>query len=128
MEIIGVKFNVGGRTYSFDPKGVVFEKGDVVIVETVKGIESGTVAEPNHNDETAIPENIKPVIRKATQRDLERIERNKTLKGNALKIATEKIEAHGLPMKPVDAEYAFDGSKLVIYFASDNRVDFRDLV
>jgi len=128
MEIIGVKFNAGGRTYSFDPKGIAFQKGDTVIVETVKGIESGVVSEPNHDDEKAVPENIKPVIRKATQRDLERIERNKTLKGNALKIAAEKIAAHGLPMKPVDAEYAFDGSKLVIYFASDNRVDFRDLV
>ena len=45
-----------------------------------------------------------------------------------LKICQEKIEKHNLPMKLVDVEYKYDGSKILFYFTADGRIDFRDLV
>ena len=45
-----------------------------------------------------------------------------------MQICREKIIKHGLEMKLVDCEYAFDGSKILFYFTSSNRVDFRELV
>ena len=46
----------------------------------------------------------------------------------AFAICEEKIKEHNLDMKLVDAEYIFNGSKIVFYFTADERVDFRDLV
>ena len=47
---------------------------------------------------------------------------------DAFKQCEEKIKKHGLKMNLVDAEYTFDGSKLLFYFTADGRIDFRELV
>ena len=49
-------------------------------------------------------------------------------KPHAIQVCKEKIAAHGLEMKLIDCEYAFDGTKVVFYFTSESRVDFRELV
>lgn len=129
IRIVGVKFTGNAKVYSFDAKNALLEVGDGVIVETVKGLEYGTVAEAvREANEESVKYELKPVVRKATERDAERVSRNLALKPNAMKVAAEKIEKHALPMKLVDCEYTFDGGKLIFYFTSDNRVDFRDLV
>ena len=45
-----------------------------------------------------------------------------------MQIAQKQIEQHGLDMKLVSVEYSFDGSKIIFFFTSDGRVDFRALV
>ena len=69
VKIIGVKFNHTCKIYYFDPKDMIFNKGDGVIVETARGVEFGRVmVEVSEVDESEIVSPLKPVIRKATKK------------------------------------------------------------
>ena len=128
-EIISVKFKENGRAYSFDPAGIKAEQGEYVIVETQNGIEIGTVSAANHEvAKDAIVKPLKKVIRKATEKDMARREDNKRKEKEAFGICEELILAHKLDMKLVEVEYSFDANKIVFFFTSDGRVDFRELV
>ena len=128
-EIISVKFKENGRAYSFDPAGIKAEQGEYVIVETQNGIEIGTVSAANHEvAKDAIVKPLKKVIRKATEKDMARREDNKKKEKEAFGICEELILAHKLDMKLVEVEYSFDANKIVFFFTSDGRVDFRELV
>ena len=127
--IIGVKFHCASKMYYFDPLEEVFESGERVIVETARGVEMGRVVVPNREvDEEDLTQPLKPIIRKATEKDLENEKINKAKEPEAFRICKEKIKAHGLDMKLVTVEYTFDGSKVLFYFTADGRVDFRELV
>lgn len=128
-EIISVKFKENGRAYSFDPAGIKAEQGEYVIVETQNGTEIGTVSAANHEvAKDAIVKPLKKVIRKATEKDMARREDNKKKEKEAFGICEELILAHKLDMKLVEVEYSFDANKIVFFFTSDGRVDFRELV
>lgn len=128
-EIISVKFKENGRAYSFDPAGIKAEQGEYVIVETQNGTEIGTVSAANHEvAKDAIVKPLKKVIRKATEKDMARREDNKRKEKEAFGICEELILAHKLDMKLVEVEYSFDANKIVFFFTSDGRVDFRGLV
>ena len=71
---------------------------------------------------------LKPVIRLATDEDEKTVEKNKEKEKEAFRICKEKIAKHELEMKLVEAEYTFDGNKLLFYFTADGRIDFRELV
>ena len=127
--IIGVRFQRAGKIYTFSPGGETFSRGDGVIVETARGVEFGTVAEENREvDDALVNQPLKEVIRKATEQDYASRERNRARVPEAMRIAREKIRAHNLDMKLVDCEFTFDGSKVIFYFTSEDRVDFRELV
>ena len=128
-KVIGVRFKEVGKIYYFDPDNYDFHQGDRVIVETSRGVECGTVALANKEvDEDKIVHPLKKVLRQATKKDLEHLEENKAREKEAMKICEEKIRNHNLDMKLVDVEYTFDNSKILFYFTSDGRVDFRQLV
>ena len=128
-EIIGVRFKQVGKVYYFDPAGIQVQKGDSVIVETARGVECGEVAMENRQvSDESIVKPLKQVIRKATREDLAQVRRNQEKRVSAAKICNEKIAAHKLDMKLVDVEMTFDKNKLIFYFTSDGRVDFRELV
>lgn len=128
-EVIGVRFKTTGKIYYFDPKGIILQKGDMAIVETARGIECGEVAMENRNvsDDTVV-QPLKSLIRKATQQDKIKLAENKEKEKSAFAQCENKILEHNLDMKLVDVEYTFDNSKILFYFTSDGRVDFRDLV
>lgn len=127
--IVGIKFKNTNKVYYFDPKDIVFSEGDGAIVETARGLEYATVTIPNKDvDDSEIVQPLKPVIRKATEEDAKKAEKNLRDKENALKVIREKVAEMQLAMKLVDAEYTFDRSKLIFYFTAEGRVDFRDLV
>ncbi len=129
VKVVSVKFKEGGKSYYFAPGKDSYEKGQGVIVETAKGLEYATVAEPaSEVEEGQIVSPLKPIIRIATARDKEQVERNLARRDDAIKTAEEKIAARGLEMKLVDCEFAFDGSKVTFYFTAENRVDFRELI
>ena len=129
IETVGIRFKEGGKIYDFDADGMKFNKGDYAMVETVRGIECGLVAKPNHGvNEDNITKPLKKVIRVATEADKKTLEENKAKEKEAFGICEKKIEAHGLDMNLVDVEYTFDRSKLLFYFTADGRVDFRELV
>jgi len=128
-EVIGVRFKNGGKVYYFDPGGAKIQTGDAVIIDTARGVEYGECSEGNHlvPDEKLVPP-LRPVIRLASGEDKKTVEENKKKELRAFKICQDKILEHGLDMKLVDVEYNFDGSKVLFFFTSDGRVDFRDLV
>ena len=98
-------------------------------METARGQEWGRVSIANTQvDDKEVSSPLKPVVRRATKEDDERAEENERLGKEAVKITAQKVEKHKLNMKLVDAEYAFDRSKVTIFFTADGRVDFRELV
>jgi cell fate regulator YaaT (PSP1 superfamily) len=128
-EIIGVRFKRNGKIYYFDPDGIQFTKGDRVVVETARGTEMSEVWLSNRSVEDAqLVQPLRKVLRPATEEDIATVERNEARAKDAFELCEKKIAAHGLEMKLTEAEYAFDGSKLLFYFTADGRVDFRDLV
>ena len=129
IDIIGVRFKPTGKTYYFAPKDLDIKKGDHVVVETSRGVEYGDVvigrkALPDEK----VPTPLKDVMRIATEEDTKRREENKLKEKEAFGICLEKIKKHGLEMKLIEVEYAFDGSKVLFYFTADGRIDFRELV
>ena len=127
--IVGVRFKNNGKTYYFDPGTLSLQAGDSVIVETARGQEWGRVSIANTQvDDKEVSSPLKPVVRRATKEDDERAEENERLGKEAVKITAQKVEKHKLNMKLVDAEYAYDRSKVTIFFTADGRVDFRELV
>ena len=129
VEVIGIRFRSAGKVYYFDPRGQKLKKGEFAIVETARGPEFGEVNLENtmvNVSETVTP--LRPIIRIATPADVEHNEENRQKEKDALVICQQKIEAHKLDMKLIDVQYAFDNSKLLFYFSSDGRVDFRELV
>ena len=129
IEIIGVRFKKAGKLYYFDPDGMQMEEGSHAIVETVRGVEYGTVIKSNTLvDESEVIQPLKKVIRKATPEDDESEAQNRLREKDAFGICEEKIAKHGLDMKLIDVEITFDHNKLIFYFTSDERVDFRQLI
>ena len=129
VEIISVRFKEGGKQYYFNPNGQQFQVGDGVIVDTTRGTEYGLCTHGNSMiDEIELMAPLRPVVRKATQEDKLTLERNKEKEKKAFAICQEKIAQHGLDMKLVEAEYSFEGNKVLFFFTSDGRVDFRALV
>ena len=128
-KIVGIKFKDGGKVYYFAPGDQKAKKGEKVVVETARGVEMGEVAiQECEVDEKEIVAPLKPVLRVATEHDKKQAELNKKKEPEAFKICNEKIAKHGLEMKLIKVEYAFDGSKILFYFTSGGRVDFRELV
>ncbi|MBR4050583.1 MAG: stage 0 sporulation family protein [Clostridia bacterium] len=127
--VVGVRFKDVGKVYYFEPNEESFAMGDLVIVETVRGVECGEVAlEPKEVSENEIVKPLKKILRKATDADKKKLEENRKKEAEALRVCEQKIEKHGLDMKLVDVDYTLDGSKILFYFTADGRVDFRELV
>ena len=129
VEIISVRFKSGGKQYYFNPNGEVFQPGEGVIVETSRGVEYGECTQGNTPiDEMELTAPLRPVLRRATEEDEKVRERNKEKEAKAFQICQEKIAQHGLEMKLVEAEYSFEGNKVLFFFTAEGRVDFRALV
>ena len=128
-EAIDVYFDTFQKRYFFQNNPNFSVKiNEKVIVETQMGLAIGKVIaiKSDYINETEEP--LKKIIRIATSRDLEK---NDELKEDAVKagfVFKNKVLKYGLNLKLVATEYTFDRKKLVFYFASEDRVDFRLLV
>lgn len=128
-KVVGIRFRGAGKSYYFDPGTEDYKKGEKVIVETARGMEMGDVSfAPTFVSDEALRDSLKPILRRATEEDLQIAEENASKEKEALQICKEKVEEHKLDMNLVDAQYTFDGKKITFYFTSDDRVDFRELV
>lgn len=129
VKVTGVVFKNGGKLYYFAPGKEKYEKDTGVIVDTARGYEYAIVKKPCIEvEENKIISPLKPVVRIATRRDRETIQRNEERKPEAMRTTQELIEKHKLDMKLVDCDFAFDGTKVVFYYTAPHRVDFRELV
>ena len=129
VEVIGVRFRQSGKAYFFDPAGERFKIGEAAIVDTARGPELGNVVMLNRKmAEKDIVQPLRAVLRRATAEDIAHDAENRKKEAEAMKLCAEKIAQHKLEMTLVDAQYTFDNTKLLFYFTSEGRVDFRDLV
>ena len=129
VAIVGIRFRPAGRIYYFDPQGQSFTNGQYVIVETVRGVEAGRVViAAKKLAESELSDPLKPVLRLASEDELRMMLSFKSKEKDALVKCADRVKEHALPMKLVESEYTFDGSRLTFYFTAEERVDFRALV
>ena len=129
VTIVGIRFRPAGRIYYFDPQGASYSTGQYVIVETSRGLEAGRVVIASKKlAERELSDPLKPVLRLANEDELRMMLSFKSKEKEALVQCAQQVQQHNLPMKLVETEYTFDGSRLTFYFTADERVDFRALV
>jgi cell fate regulator YaaT (PSP1 superfamily) len=130
VTIVGVRFKRVGRIYFFNPNGHDdLAVGEWVIVETAKGTEAGQVViAPRQVQENQVSDPLKPVLRRGTRVDVLVKQQYRAQEAAALATCQERVAAHHLPMKLIEADYSYDGSRLTVSFTAEGRVDFRDLV
>ena len=129
MNLVGIQFRDKGKVYHFDAVDMSLKLNDKVIVETEQGISIGCVTmEPREMESSGGKKEIKKVIRKMNENDLQN-EKNLCLKETkAMELCLSRIKTYELSMKLVDVECLYDESKMTFYFTAENRVDFRELV
>ena len=138
-KVIGVRFKNTAKTYYFAPlidtenqsleTENTYKVNDGVIVETAEGVEYGTIVFGIREiNDSEIKTPLKPILRKATEKDKKTVEDYAKKIPEAMAFANEKIHELNLEMKLIGAEFAFDGKKLSFFFSSEKRIDFRELV
>ena len=128
--IISVKLRQSGSIYRFLSSQHDLNIGDYVLVEADRGTDYGQVVSLEEESQPAEikPSTLKKVIRLMNASDMAQVKDNKAKAKRAFKICARKIRQSKLEMKLIDAEYTFDRAKIIFYFTSSKRVDFRDLV
>lgn len=124
MSIIGIKFNDGGRVFNAETS-VQVDVGDDIVVETLRGVELAKVSKPCGE---GISDEIKSVERKATDKDIKKMEELRSQVGDIKKLTNDLIAKYKLDMKLVDVNFTLDGTKVIINYVCEDRVDFRELV
>ncbi|MBN1847915.1 MAG: stage 0 sporulation family protein [Deltaproteobacteria bacterium] len=128
-KIVGIRLEEHGKVYHFDSGHFVLKKNDKVIVNTEQGQAFGVVCiEPKVPDDDSPERPLKKVQRIATKKDTERYEKKCDSEKEIIVFCDEKIKEKSLAMCIVSASRLFDGSKIIVYFTADGRVDFRELV
>ncbi|MDE6660601.1 MAG: stage 0 sporulation protein [Anaeroplasmataceae bacterium] len=129
MKAIRVKFKPVGKRYFFGTSTFDLKDGDPVIVNTIRGTELGFCCGEIFNlDAKDLTAELKDIVRLATKQDLEEHEKNKKDQPAIIAKTKELAKEYDLSLKVLEAEYTLDRSKLIIYFESENRIDFRELV
>lgn len=126
-EVLGIRFKSCGKIYDFEANGAEVVKGDLVVAESEFGVTIGHVIIERHTVEEPERE-LKRVLRKATEEDLQQQKENIRLEEEAKDYCIERIMARGLSMKPVLTEITLDRKRIIIYFTAEKRIDFRELV
>jgi cell fate regulator YaaT (PSP1 superfamily) len=128
--VVGIQFKAVTKLYHFSSGDYLdLASNDFVIVDTAKGQEVAQVVLPPHLiDDSEVVGEMKGVVRRANAWDLVQKDLWEHKEREALAICRAKAHESNLDIKIVRCEYNYDGGRLLIYFASEARVDFRDLV
>ncbi len=129
-DTVQIQLRAAGEIRHFLANGMKLDVGDMVIVEGDRGLDYGEIVVSGEKapDTGSTGKTLRKIIRKANPWDNEQIARNRAKTKDLMSVCRQKIREHRLPMKLVAAEYSFDRSKIIFYFTSENRVDFRGLV
>lgn len=129
MKVAGIRFHNQDKIYHFAQKGFTLKPGDTVVVETELGQEAGEIIYTDREiQKSELETPLKPILRKATLTDLEKIAKYRKKGKEAVRVCRELAKKHKLPMKIVDAHFTLDGSRIIFYFTAESRIDFRSLV
>jgi len=128
--VVGVAFRPVTKIYYFDPAEYSdLIPGDNVVVETSRGRTLGKVVlSPQEVPESEISGTLKPVVRRAAAWDMVQNDQMAHREPEALQICRERAAALGMNIKVIKVEFSFDGGSAIVYFTSEQRVDFRNLV
>jgi cell fate regulator YaaT (PSP1 superfamily) len=128
-KVVGIQFRAHGKVYDFESGHFVLNKGDKVMVVTEEGPAVGYVCTiPQNVAKNGPNRNLKKIFRLATPEEIERYEGDCNLEKDVYEYCHQKVKERSMPMRLVSVERRFDGSKIVVYFTADGRVDFRQLV
>jgi cell fate regulator YaaT (PSP1 superfamily) len=132
-----VSFNRGSRKDFYrNTTTHIFEKGDMVSVEGISGFDVGQVTmtgelvrlQMKKKDVDERNPEIKKVLRRASDKDLEIMQQNKDRERNALTRSRAIARQLKLDMKMSEVEIQADGRKATFFYIADDRVDFRELI
>lgn len=127
--LVSVKFSQNPKPYYFHSHTDDYVLDEAVVVETVRGLELGHVAKaPIPVSEYKQALLLKPLIRKASKKDLDDHARNLENAKHAFKVCKESISNYNLDMHLLKAEYTLDGNKIIFNYSAEARVDFRELL
>jgi cell fate regulator YaaT (PSP1 superfamily) len=128
---VGIRFRQAGKIFYYDALDFEIESGGYVVVESTYGLVVGRVViAPDQviaNESSRIDE-LKPVLRVATQEDVEKADEMRERALDAVRQAKVKIGAMDLNMSIASGEFDLGGTQFTAYFTTPDRVDFRNLV
>lgn len=128
-KIVNLRFREAGELTKYLCEGYDLKIGDMVMAQTPMGLDLGHVVEMAYELEDGyVKEDILSIERLATPAEIERYSLKQEKENEAFERCLSLIEKHELDMNLIDAVFSFDGKKVVFFFTSDNRVDFRELV
>ena len=127
MKYVSVRFETTNKSYTFSTTDLSIKNGDMVVVETQRGVECALVVSDLF-DKSNVEFEIKPILRKASEEDLRQFEQNKKDAIEAKKICQSESDKLSLDMNVISAEYTLDRSKVTFTYLADDRVDFRELL
>jgi len=128
-KIVGIRFKEAGKIYNFNSGAFVLKQGDYVVVETENGLGMGVVTTPPEPfSDKPQKRALKKVFRLASKKDFRQREKNLETEKQAYTYCLKCIHDLGLDMNLFSVEASFDASKLIFFFTSEGRVDFRQLV
>lgn len=126
--IYGVILKNEGKAYFFNAHDMQFNVGDKVVLDTEKGVQLGKIVYFKPLEEINIPiEDIKSILRLATEEDYETYLNNLGEAKKALDKAKSLVKELDLQMNLLDANFSLDRKQLLFNFIADERVDFREL-
>ncbi len=128
MKVALVQFKEAGKKYYFSFENLEIKIEDDVVVETIRGLEIGQVYLFKEIEESDLTGELKPIVRAATSKDIREKKYNETLEQGVVDKAKSLAIKNELDIKIMRSEYTLDRKRLLIYFESDKRVDFRGLV
>lgn len=126
--VTGVRFGSAGKIYYYEPTALKVDMGTPVVVDTANGEDIATIAFVSKKVEETPETELKQIIRIATKDDLDKQQKLAEKAKACLGAVKKKVKDFGLQMSIVDIKFAFDGSKVIVSFTSEDRVDFRDLL
>ena len=130
-KVAEIQFAPWDKIYYFAAGEMAMELNDYVIVETKLGLEMGKAVgfkELTDAETAALPDSLKPILRKATKEDLDVVLGQQKNRAKALEDCRGLIKKHNLPIKLIDVHFTFDGTRITFAFIADGRVDFRELL
>jgi cell fate regulator YaaT (PSP1 superfamily) len=122
--IAGVKLHPTGRTIECDAGGLAVRPGDKVMIDDRRGPVMAVVSVASA--ERPVRGSLGRILRRADERDLQRQQAHRQRESDALAFARERARGRRLSIKVFRAELS--GDRALIYFSSDQRIDFRELV
>ncbi len=124
-EIVCIRFKPCGKLYDFDAAEMALKPGDMVVVESDLGLSIGKVVRKSPSAEN---KEYKKILRLASQEDVIESKANAALEKEAFDFCRERVMARGLQMKLIRTEATLDRKRIIFYFISEKRIDFRELV